>query len=181
MDLLLATSNEKKASELQTLLNRPIQRVKLDLPEVQAVDVQAVIEAKAREAYRLVGKPVLVEDTGLAFAAWNGLPGALIRWFLDRVGNEGLCQMLQSYEQTAATAETCIGYFDGSEYHVFSGVVTGQIVRTPQGSDGFGWDPIFMPDGWTKTFAEMTEEKNLVSMRKLAVAQLKVFLDERGL
>jgi len=181
MDLLLATSNEKKASELQALLNRPIQRVKLDLLEIQAVDVQAVIEAKAQEAYRLVGKPVLVEDTGLAFAAWNGLPGALIRWFLDRVGNEGLCQMLQSYEQTAAIAETCIGYFDGSECHVFCGVVTGQIVRTPRGSGGFGWDPIFMPDGWTKTFAEMTEEKNLISMRKLAVAQLKAFLDERGL
>lgn len=181
MELLLATGNEHKARELQALLGRPVQRVKLDLPELQAVDVQEVIEAKAREAYRLVGKPVLVEDTGLAFAAWHGLPGALIRWFLERVGNEGLCQMLQSYEQTAASAETCIGYFDGSACHVFRGVVIGQIVRTPRGSGGFGWDPIFMPNGWTKTFAEMTEEKNLVSMRKLAVAQLKTFLDERGL
>jgi XTP/dITP diphosphohydrolase len=59
--------------------------------------------------------------------------------------------------------------------------VTGQIVRTPRGSGGFGWDPIFMPDGWEKTFAEMTVEKNLVSMRKVAVAQLKAFLDEQGL
>lgn len=89
--------------------------------------------------------------------------------------------MLQSYEQSAATAETCIGYFDGNECHLFCGVVMGQIVRIPRGSGGFGWDPIFMPDGWDKTFAEMSEEKNLVSMRKLAVAQLKAFLDERGL
>lgn len=181
MELLLATGNEHKARELQTLLGRPVQRVKLELPELQAVDVQEVIEAKVREAYRLMGQPVLVEDTGLAFAAWNGLPGALIRWFLDRVGNEGLCQMLQSYEQTAASAETCIGYFDGSDCHVFRGVVSGQIVRAPRGSGGFGWDPIFMPDGWDKTFAEMTDEKNLVSMRKLAVTQLKAFLDEQGL
>lgn len=181
MELLFATGNEHKARELQTLLGRPIQMVKLDLHEVQAVDVREVIEAKAREAYRLVGKPVFVEDTGLAFAAWNGLPGALIRWFLDRVGNAGICQMLQSYDQTAASAETCIGYFDGNECHIFRGVVTGQIVRSPRGSGGFGWDPIFMPDGWEKTFAEMTEEKNLISMRKVAVAQLKAFLDEQGL
>jgi non-canonical purine NTP pyrophosphatase (RdgB/HAM1 family) len=181
MEILLATGNEHKIREFQQLLARPVQPIKLELSEIQAVEVKEVIEAKAREAYRLVGKPVFVEDTGLAFAAWDGLPGALIRWFLDRVGNEGLCQMLQSYEQTAATAETCIGYFDGSDCHVFRGVVTGQIVRTPRGSGGFGWDPIFMPDGWEKTFAEMTVEKNLVSMRKVAVAQLKAFLDEQGL
>jgi non-canonical purine NTP pyrophosphatase (RdgB/HAM1 family) len=181
MELLFATSNEHKARELQALLGRPIQPVKLELPELQAVDVQEVIEAKAREAHRLVGLPVLVEDTGLAFAAWNGLPGALIRWFLDRVGNEGLCQMLQSYDQRTASAETCIGYFDGKACHVFRGVVTGQIVRAPRGNGGFGWDPIFMPDGWDKTFAEMTNEKQLVSMRKLAVTQLKAFLDEQGL
>ena len=181
MDILLATGNEHKIREFQQLLDRPVQPIKVELAEIQAVEVKAVIEAKVREAYQLVGKPVGVEDTGLAFAAWNGLPGALIRWFLDRVGNEGLCQMLQSYEQTAATAETCIGYFDGNECHIFRGVVTGQIVRTPRGSGGFGWDPIFVPDGWEKTFAEMTEEKNLISMRKLAVAQLKAFLGERGL
>lgn len=181
MELLLATGNEHKARELQTLLGRPVQRIKLDLPEIQAVDVQEVIQAKAREAYQLAGRPVLVEDTGLAFVAWNGLPGALVRWFLDRVGNEGICQMLQSYEQTAASAETCIGYFDGSACHVFRGIVMGQIVRVPRGNSGFGWDPIFMPDGWDKTFAEMTNEKQLVSMRKLAVEQLKAFLDEREL
>lgn len=181
MDILLATGNEHKIREFQQLLDRPVQPIKVELAEIQAVEVKAVIEAKVREAYQLVGKPVFVEDTGLAFAAWNGLPGALIRWFLDRVGNEGLCQMLQSYEQTAATAETCIGYFDGNECHIFRGVVTGQIVRTPRGSGGFGWDPIFVPDGWEKTFAEMTEEKSLISMRKLAVAQLKAFLGERGL
>lgn len=181
MDILLATSNEHKAHELQLLLDRPVQRVKLDLPEIQAVDVREVIEAKAREAYRLVGKPVFVEDTGLAFVAWNGLPGALVRWFLERVGNAGICQMLEGYEQRTASAETCIGYFDGAHCFVFSGVVTGQIVHTPRGSGGFGWDPIFMPEGWGKTFAEMAGEKNVVSMRKLAVLKLKAFLEEQGL
>lgn len=181
MDILLATGNEHKVREFQQLLDRPIQPITLDLSEIQAVDVKEVIMAKAREAYNLVGKPVFVEDTGLSFVAWNGLPGALIRWFLDRVGNEGICQMLQSYDQTAASAETCIGYFDGVDCHVFSGVVPGHIVRSPRGSGGFGWDAIFMPAGWDKTFAEMADEKKLVSMRKLAVEKLKEFLDVRGL
>ena len=181
MELLLATGNEHKARELAQLLARPVPRINLELPEIQAVAVEDVIEAKAREAYRLVGKPVLVEDTGLALAAWNGLPGALVRWFLDRVGNDGLCQMLQGYADRTAHAESCIGYFDGVDCFVFRGVVTGHIVRIPRGSGGFGWDPIFVPDGWDKTFAEMTQEKNFVSMRRLAVDQLKAFLEEHGL
>lgn len=181
MELLLATGNEHKARELAQLLARPVQRIKLDLQEIQAVEVSEVIESKAREAYQLVGKPVLVEDTGLAFAAWNGLPGALIRWFLDRVGNDGLCQMLQGYTDMTASAETCIGYFDGASCFVFRGVVSGHLVRTPRGSGGFGWDPIFVPAGWDKTFAELADEKKLVSMRRLAVEQLKAFLEEHAL
>lgn len=95
MDILLATSNEHKAKTVQSVLGRPVQHIKLDLPEIQAIDVKEVIEQKARVAYHLVGKPVLVEDTSLSLQAWNGLPGALIRWFLETVGNEGICRMLE--------------------------------------------------------------------------------------
>jgi non-canonical purine NTP pyrophosphatase (RdgB/HAM1 family) len=91
----------------------------------------------------------------------------LIRWFLETVGNEGICKMLQGYEQLEATAETCLGYFDGETFVSFSGVVEGYITRTPRGHNGFGWDPIFIPRGWHKTFAEMTpEEGESVSMRR---------------
>ena len=182
MEILLATSNKHKAQQIQALLGRPVQHIELDLPEVQAIDVQAVIEHKAREAYRQVGKPVLVEDTSLALHVWHGLPGALIRWFLETVGNNGICKMLEGYEHLAATAETWIGYFDGDAFVSFSGVVEGSIARSPRGNGGFGWDPIFVPTGWDKTFAEMThEEGEAVSMRKAAVLKLQMFLDERGL
>jgi non-canonical purine NTP pyrophosphatase (RdgB/HAM1 family) len=183
MEILLATSNEHKARAIQALLGRPVQHLKLDLAEIQAIDVKEVIEHKAREAYRLAGRPVLVEDTSLSFHAWNGLPGALIRWFVETVGNEGICQMLVSYEQLDATAETCLGYFDGQAFVAFSGVIDGQIARSPRGAGGFGWDPIFVPTGWSKTLAEMTPEDtaSFVSMRTAAVLKLKAFLDERGL
>lgn len=181
MGILLATSNEHKAKMMQSILERPINIINLDLPEVQAVDVQKVIEQKARVAYSLVGKPVLVEDTSLSFHAWNGLPGALIRWFLETVGNEGVCQMLIGFDLLDATAEACLGYFDGQEFVSFSGTIKGHITRSPKGNNGFGWDPIFIPEGWGKTLAEMTQEErsNLVSMRTAAVLQMKAYLDSQ--
>jgi len=179
VEILLATSNVHKTNEVQRLLNRPVRQITLDLPEIQAVDVHAVIEQKARAAYALVGKPVLVEDTSLAFHAWNGLPGALIRWFLDGVGNEGICKMLAQFADRTATAETCLGYVDGENFHLFSGAIVGQIAHAPRGENGFGWDALFIPDGWTKTFAEMTlDEKGLISMRGLAVQKLRAYLEE---
>jgi len=182
MEILLATSNSHKARSIQALLARPVAHIAIDLPEIQAVVVTEVIEAKARAAYALIGKPVLVEDTGLAIHAWQGLPGALIRWFLDSVGNDGICTMLQGYADVAATAETWIGFFDGTEFYAFSGVTEGQIARQPRGANGFGWDPIFIPNGWTKTFAELTPaEHEPLSMRTVAVLKLRTFLAEHDL
>ncbi len=156
MEILLATSNLHKAKTIQDLLDRPVQHLDLDLPEIQAIDVTEVIEQKARTAYHEIGQPVLVEDTSLSVTAWNGLPGALVRWFLETVGNEGICRMLADFEQLEATAETCLGFFDGREFISFSGLVKGSISRTPRGEGGFGWDPIFVPEGESRTFAEMT-------------------------
>lgn len=182
MEILFATSNEGKAKELQSVLQRPVQQIKIDLPELQALDVKDVIEQKAREAYRQVGKPVLVEDTSLSITSWNGLPGALIRWFLKSVGTTGICRMLQGFDNLEATAEVCIGYFDGVQFVSFSGIIHGTVPRAPRGTMGFGWDPIFAPVDSDKTFAEMTyEDKESVSMRKQAALKLKQFLDENGL
>jgi non-canonical purine NTP pyrophosphatase (RdgB/HAM1 family) len=182
VDILFATSNPHKAQQVQELLGRPVQQVDVAVPEIQALQVQAVIEPKARAAYEQVGKPVLVEDTSLSIHAWYGLPGALVRWFLETVGNDGICKMLEGYEQLDAIAETCIGYFDGGSFVAFSGVVEGRIARHPRGQRGFGWNPIFIPNGWDKTYAEMTPEEGAsVSMRKIAVLKLRAYLDANGL
>jgi non-canonical purine NTP pyrophosphatase (RdgB/HAM1 family) len=182
MTLQIATTNHGKAREIEFVLKRPVQCIDLELTEIQAIDVRDIIEIKAKEAYRVVTEPVLVEDTGLYFDAWDGLPGALIRWFLDSVGNSGLCKMLERYEVRGARAETWIGYFDGESLFTFSGIVTGEIVPVPRGNAGFGWDSIFQPTGWDKTFAEMTQaEKDSTSMRKIAALKLKQFLDDAKL
>ena len=122
----------------------------------------------------MLGAPVLVEDTGLAFAAWNGLPGALIKWFLTSLGPEGICRLLRQETNREAAATTLFAYCDGSPVRVFPGVVHGFIPETPRGSSGFGWDGIFQPIGSDLTFAEMTSaEKDRFSMRRRALERAR--------
>jgi XTP/dITP diphosphohydrolase len=174
MKLVLVTGNPNKAREVQAILGQAIETVPLDLPEIQAISVEEVVREKAQEAYRHLGRPLLVEDTGLAFDAWNGLPGALIRWFLKSTGTTGLCQMLSAFPERGAQAITCLGYADGQDVRVYCGRLAGSIAPAPRGESGFGWDAIFIPAGSTRTFAEMTaEEKSAVSMRRLALEQLR--------
>lgn len=178
MRLILATSNRHKAAEIERVLERPLELVAIDLPEFQTIAVHEVIEEKARAAYAEVGQPVLVEDTGLMIHSWQGLPGALVRWFLETVGNEGICAMLATFADRTATAVTCIGYFDGNQCHTFTGDTTGTIAPSPRGTHGFGWDPIFVPRGQEKSFAELTaDELGALSMRRKATLALKAYLD----
>ena len=139
------------------------------------MDVAEIVRAKAEDAFNQTGKAVLVEDTGLAFSAWNEqLPGVLIKWFIDTVGNEGILKMMDSETNRQAIAKTAIGFFDGKQMQVFVGEIKGTVPTTVRGDGGFGWDPIFIPDGYDKSFAEMTpDEKNDISMRKLAVTNMK--------
>src|SRR3712207_9254148 len=97
MRVLFVTTNEDKRREAQRILRVELERAALEVPEVQALDFAEVVLHKARAARQVLGSPpypVLVEDSGLAVGAWNGLPGALTKWFLSSVGNEGILGML---------------------------------------------------------------------------------------
>lgn len=171
-----ATKNLNKLREVNEILGRNsnLQQISVELFEPQGVDVEVVVCEKAQDAFHKTDKFVLVEDTSLEFAAWNGLPGALIKWFLDTVGNEGILRMLAGEKNRKAVAKTAVGFFDGAQAHVFIGSLTGTIPETIRGTGGFGWDQIFIPEGSSKSFAEMTSaEKNSISMRKLALELMK--------
>jgi len=169
-----ATKNTNKLREVNEILGRDLEQIVVELYEPQGLDVAEVIREKTEDAFHKTGKFVLVEDTALEFRAWNGLPGALIKWFLETVGNEGLLKMLAGVENRRAVAKTAVGFFDGNKAHVFVGEIEGTISEVVRGSSGFGWDPIFIPDGFYKSFAEMTsEEKNAVSMRRRALERMK--------
>ncbi len=175
------TGNEGKFKEVQAFLGDVVERVEADTTEVQSISVSEIAALKAKEAYAQLHKPVLVEDTGLAITAWNGLPGPLIKWFLKTVHTDGLCRMLSEFQDRSAVATTVFGYFDGEELMTFVGEVAGSIADAPRGDNGFGWDTVFIPKGGDKTFAQMTmEEKTAVSMRGRALEKLKVWLEERS-
>jgi non-canonical purine NTP pyrophosphatase (RdgB/HAM1 family) len=172
--LTLVTGSAAKLEEVRRITGRQIDQLAVDLPEVQAVDVHEVVSAKALAAFRAAGSahPVLVEDTGLFIEAWNGLPGALIRWFEERVGPVGICKMLDGFSDRQATAQTVLGLFDG-RLRTYSGQVTGVLASQPRGDAGFGFDSIFIPEGSTLTFAEMgPKAKDRYSMRRIALDQL---------
>src|SRR3990170_5777767 len=95
--LKFATGNQDKLNEAREILGFEIEQVDIELDEIQEIDVKKVIEHKAKEGYRQLGMPVLVEDTALEFVSMNGLPGALVKWFLKSIGNEGLCNMLTGH------------------------------------------------------------------------------------
>lgn len=174
IDLCLMTGNAGKASEFEQLLGRSIDHQKIPLTEIQALDVREVSEKKAEQAFHELGRPVLVDDTALIVNAWNGLPGALIAWFLDSVGCAGILEMAASLEDRSATVVTALGYADADGAQVFVGELAGELSQSERGEEGFGYDPIFIPAGSDLTFAEMSpDEKNAISMRRLAVDELR--------
>lgn len=152
-----------------------------EVPEVQSLSLAEVVKYKARAAYKVVNNPVLVEDTSLVFHSLGELPGPLIKWFLQELGNDGLCQLLNNYPDRSATAYVLFGYYDGSELVTFEGQAEGAIAMHPVGERGFGWDSIFIPNGCDKTWGEMKkEEQNGSSMRRVALSKLEKYLKTKA-
>lgn len=172
-----ATTNQNKLREVNQILGIDLEQIKLDLLEPQGLEVEDVVKTKAIEAYHQAGLPVLVEDTSLTFLVWNGLPGALVKWFLDSVGAQGMVDMLGDEQNREAIAKTAVAYHDGQSTHVFIGQIEGSVITGQVESGGFGWDCLFIPQGYPHTFATLTpEKKNSISMRKLALDKLKEHL-----
>ena len=168
------SNNAGKVREVEAILGFPVERLDMDLPEIQALDVVVVAREKALAAYAASGRTVFVEDTGLYLEALNGLPGALVRWFLATIGPRGICDLIAAGAARTATARTAVAICDGTSVEVLIGETVGTIAIEPRGDAGFGWDAIFQPDGAGKTFAEMTQsERDPFSMRRKAIEQLR--------
>lgn len=170
----LITGNEGKAREYAALLGIEVVPVKKELIEIQSLDVVEVVRRKVEDAYAKVQSPVLVDDTGLSLNGWNGLPGALVAWFLQSVGCQGIAEMASGLTDRSAEVTTALGYADAAGIRVVTGTLKGTLTNEPRGANGFGYDSIFAPNGGPRTFAEMSAtEKNGISHRKLAVDALK--------
>lgn len=172
------TGNKNKFEEMKSLLP-DIEQFDIDLPEIQEVDARKVIEAKLKAADAHGRGEYIVEDTSLYLDALeHKLPGPLIKWFEKTMGVERIAVLAEKMGMNGATAKTVIGYASASgALHFFEGELRGTIVP-PTGDKDFGWGPIFKPEGYGKTFGEMTrEEKYAISMRTQAIQKLKEFLE----
>jgi inosine triphosphate pyrophosphatase len=185
------TGNKNKFLEIKAIMPE-VEQLNLDLEEIQETDAKKIIEHKLKEALKNRKGNIFVEDTSLYIDSLNGLPGPLIKWFMQKLGNQGiwkisdtkktkkenLSKLGRNLNKNFAEAKTIIGYArNPKEIYFFEGSIKGEIVQ-PTGETNFGWDPIFKPLGHSKTFQQMTkEEKNKISMRRIAVDKLKMFLD----
>jgi XTP/dITP diphosphohydrolase len=182
MRLRFLSSNARKVAEVRAILDaRGIEIVAVDrkLDEIQHEDVDALVRDKCIKAFRLIGRPVFVEHTGLFIEALNGFPGGLTKLFWDTVGAERVADLFGRNGGSRVLARTRIGYCDGERVHQFEGAVSGVFAPEPRGESS-AWDCVFVPEGFDETFAELGERKNEVSMRRKALDRFAAFLDEAG-
>lgn len=179
-DAVFVTGNQHKADLLARLLGSPIKHEKANVDEIQALDIAVVGEHKAKQAFALLGRPVLVDDFGTYIDAFDGLPGAFTKFFVDADnGMEMTCRMLDAFETRTAIATSVMVYYDGKELRLFRGEVRGVIADHPRGERGIGTDMIFIPDGYNgRTRAELSEtEYDEVYMRVRPIEQVRGFLE----
>lgn len=175
--LIFVTGSIGKFKEVQAYLGDAgikVRQAKVDLPEIQELDTQKIVEEKAKEAKRRKYRNFIIEDSSLVIHGLGKLPGPFTKWFQKELGNEGTYLMATRVGKGTAIAMTMFAYCDKrGKIEYFKGVTEGSIV-SPRGENGFGWDKIFRPQGSHKTFGEMEwGEKAGFSMRVKALEALK--------
>lgn len=188
MKILFATNNAHKLTEVQavlgdryTLVTPRDCGVTEEIPEEQET-LEGNASQKAHYLHDRTGLDCFADDTGLEVEALGGAPGVhSARYATDghdfAANNRLLLRNLEGAVNRRARFRTVISLLLGGKEHLFEGIVEGRILDHETGHEGFGFDPLFVPDGFDKTFAEMTpDEKNAVSHRARAVRKLAEFL-----
>lgn len=188
--LVFATNNAHKLEEIRAILGNKVEVLSLkdiqcdvDIPETaDTLEGNAVL--KAEYIYRHYGLDCFADDTGLEVEALNGAPGVYSARYAGGEGHDSEANMrkllaeLEGKTNRKAQFRTAICLIEGGAEHLFEGVVKGEIIEEKRGASGFGYDPVFMPEGYTETFAEMgSEEKNRISHRARAVQALCAYLN----
>lgn len=191
MKICFATNNANKLKEIREILGEGFQIVSLkdigceeELPETHETLEENSLE-KAEYVYKRYQLPVFADDTGLEVNALNGAPGVYSARYAgaERSADANMNKLLAALSEEAsreARFRTIITYLDDTGVYQFEGEVKGQITRELKGEGGFGYDPVFVPNGYTQTFGEMpSEEKNKISHRVRSVEKLVEFLKSR--
>lgn len=187
-ELVFATHNAHKLSEVRAMLEpigiKVIGAADMDLPDVEETGTTFIQNAllKARAGYQAIHKPVLAEDTGLCIRALNNEPGVYTKRYAEKNGGfpavfQVLSNRLQDKADRSAYFCCTMALVSDDGEQVFEGIFEGDIIDEPCGTNGFGYDPVFVPKGYDKTVAELPDtQKNKISHRYLALKQVVEYL-----
>lgn len=176
----LVTSNESKVKEAKGILKGwNVLHMDVDVPEIKTISMEETIVKKAKTAYAIVKKPVLVEDTGLFLDAYPQFPGTYTKFCIKLLGMDGFLKLLEGKTRTAKF-ETWLAWYDGRQLRVFQGVSKGRIsekVSLKAAEKKLPYDSIFIPDGDGRSYSEMTKDEKAKTSHRAAA-----FLNfERGM
>ena len=181
MEIRFVTKNPHKAKEVESILagtGISVVHAPLKIHEIQTEDIQDIVRDKVLKAFKVIGRPVFIEHTGLYIKSLQGFPGGLTQVFWDKLEADKFSELLGNSDDTSLIAKTIIAYCDAKKIYTFEGVIEGHIAKEPKGDRAFQWDCVFIPNGYTETFAELGDKKNKISMRKLAFDKFREFLLE---
>lgn len=173
MNFTFISGNECKIKTAQNILGKDTFNItRIDLQEIQSLDVEEVAREKAKTAYDILRQPVLVDDTALYIDNMNGFPGAFVKFYYTTIGLDG---MIKHHEGSKCFGKTVLVYYDGKEMNVYEGIVHGKIAsEIHYGSDNHGWDPIFIPDGYSVPLTKLDDDvKATLHNRFIAFEKLK--------
>jgi XTP/dITP diphosphohydrolase len=182
INIRFVSRNEFKLKEAREILAPTginVVPLNIQIEELQTIDTERLVKDKALKAFAQIGRPLFVEHTGLYLDYINNLPGGLTQIFWDALEADRFTMLFGSGSETRVVAKTLVCFTDTKRFFLFEGEVKGRIAPIPRGPRGFQWDCVFIPDGYSQTFAEMGPEKNKISMRRHALDRFGKFLSER--
>jgi len=154
-----------------------LEHIKTAYPEIQAESLEITIIPGLEWAMSRYDRPIMIDDSGLFIDALKGFPGVYSSYVFKTLGNDGILGLMEGKELRSARFECCIGFkMPGKDPFIAKGVARGSIATKESGTGGFGYDPIFIPEGDSRTYAEIAvNEKNRISHRGKAIS---IFLKE---
>ena len=176
---MFITSNAHKFREIREIMNSSgidIIWKKMSYEEIQEDTTEIISLDSARKLSLMIPEPFFLEDTGLYIDGLGGFPGPYSSYVFKTLGNEGILKLLAGIPGKASFI-TVVTYFTGKDFLQFKGELKGSISNNPVGHEGFGYDPIFIPDGYARTLGELSvTDKNMISHRSRAVGKFVEFL-----
>jgi XTP/dITP diphosphohydrolase len=175
VELAFVTSNEHKFSEAEEIL-KGVARLRWRQESYREVQAETLEEVVREALTEIPGDNFFIEDAGLFITALNGFPGVYSAYVFKTIGNEGILRLLRGEKNREASFQSVVGLKLKGEVKLFTGEVRGRIALEAKGGEGFGYDPIFIPEGYDRTFAENPQLKQRVSHRKRALEKLSAYL-----